>query len=229
MASCYRGDPTPYPIINKDLRYFLIFGRWTQNARVYRDFDTALYLDVTYHSREFRKAYVAELARIQHLSVKDQQKLLADEEEDYQKHMTFTVNVYTPVWDWNDLEKANSIWKIIILDSMMNEYTPFSIHVVSKHDSQAKYFYPYMNIWSVCYRIKFRRNDIQLSDDRFNLDFSSVIGSKRFQFEDPEFNKKIVAPTVQKLPSKQPPPIIPPPAEPPLDSDKMPDIEGPHN
>jgi len=200
LTGCLWGEKSPHPVFNDDLKYYSTLNRWTENGRVYRQFETAFIVDVTYHSWEFRRAYVAEQARSRHLSPAEQKRMLAEEETDYRNTLTLTLNLYTPSEDWNNLDKSATIWKLVIEDVQRNEYLPFSVTVLSRHNAEATHYFPYINTWTTCYRVKFRRTGLALPDGRFHFSIASFVGSKRFSFADsdllpPRLPARLLSPT----------------------------------
>ena len=72
---------------------------------------------------------------------------------------TFTVTALSTEHHWNDLEKANSPWKVTLVDALGHELAPTEVKVEKLPDAYQREFFPARNqfnrVFTKTYAIRF--------------------------------------------------------------------------
>jgi hypothetical protein len=148
------GDPKVQPIA-KD--YVKQLKRWTRRGQILSDFDQALQLDATLRSPEFRAAYAAKYLDMYKVTPDNQEKvrgeLLSDGADTYEFHVESTTHDYL----LNDLTGSKTVWRVTLVDDQANEVTPSEVSLVRERRRLEAEFYPYADIFSKGWRIRFPR------------------------------------------------------------------------
>ncbi len=132
-----------------------LLNAWTRSVKVYNGLDTTIYATATFKSPEFREAYITRYADAIKAEETMKNALLDREVGEYDKYNEFFISVYTPVSEWNDLDKANSVWKLYLEDGRGARLTPISIKTVDRDNALVKEFFPYLDAWSIAYVVRF--------------------------------------------------------------------------
>lgn len=148
------GEPKVQPTAkdyDKELR------RWTRHGELMNDFDEALSLDATLRSQEFRAAYAAKYIAMYKVEPENQPKvrgdLLSDGADTYEFHVESATHDYT----LNDLTGAKSVWRVTLVDDQAHEVSPSEVSLVRERRRLEAEFYPYADIFSKGWRIRFPR------------------------------------------------------------------------
>src|SRR5262249_46802865 len=131
---------TPRDYSAKD--YPGVYRRWTRHERALKDFDVALEMWATFKSWDFREAYIERYAAIYGLSEADRSTLRQAQLETFRHGYEFHVTAQATVYKWNDLEKANSAWRVTLVDAVGHELTPEYIRVEKLPDAYESVFFP---------------------------------------------------------------------------------------
>lgn len=135
--------------------YFSELSRWTRSKEVFKGLEDRLYISATFKSRAFRKAYAEYYAESYRLDSVYRQALLKREMDQAEKYNELFFTVYTPEEDWNDFNKKDSVWKMYLEDNHGNRLTPISIETLEGSSSIVREFFPYFDLWSTAYVVRF--------------------------------------------------------------------------
>jgi hypothetical protein len=148
------GEPSPPPTA-KD--YVDQLKRWTRHAHLRNDFDQALDIDATLRSPEFREAYAAKYILIYRIGDENKAhtrgEILADGADSYEFHVETATHDYA----FNDLTSAKTIWRITLIDDQGHEVTPLRVVGLKERRALDQEFYPYSNIFSRGWTVRFPR------------------------------------------------------------------------
>ncbi len=128
---------------------------WTRTVKVFEGFEARLYLSATYKSPSFREAYADRYAESYGLTESHRAALIERETEQGDKYNEFFFTAYTPVDEWNDFEKKESVWRLYLEDDAGARLTPVSITKLDSSDPVLRKFFPYFDLWSSAYIVKF--------------------------------------------------------------------------
>lgn len=140
---------------NEEEAYLKVLNRWTRGVKVYEGFETKLYASATFKSAAFRDAYIERYARSNQLEEGYAKALRERESELSDKFNEFFFTAYTPVDKWNDFAESDSIWKVYLEDDKGVRLSPVSVSKLDASDPLLREFFPYMDLWSSAYSIKF--------------------------------------------------------------------------
>lgn len=132
-------------------------GEWTRSKKIYDGLEARLFIGATYETLSFRKAYVERYAEDYELEDSYKNELLEREKERDEKYNEFFIAAYTPVESWNDFGKRDSVWKLYLEDSTGSRVIPISVTRVDSSDPRIRGFFPYLDLWSYGYDVKFPR------------------------------------------------------------------------
>ena len=153
VVGCATSGKTPGDAAN----YESVRTHWTREARMLHGVDTALQIGATYKSWNFRSAYVERYARMFKLPEARRKELWAKERIDRHAGHEFYVAAATHSEQWNDLDKAESVWRVALLCDDRQEAEPTDIKRYSKVTATLLEFFPYTDTFSFAYRIVFPR------------------------------------------------------------------------
>jgi hypothetical protein len=147
-------DPRIIPSENYDTS----LNAWSHEDRIYSGLSAVAFMNVTFQSIEFRKAYVKEIAQVKILSLAEQKELLDSEIADENTSITFMLRVYTSQKEWNDFHKAHSIWKITLKNERNEVISPHEIVLLDGRKPELAFLYPDINRWVNVYRVTFKKD-----------------------------------------------------------------------
>ncbi len=136
--------------------YYSILERWTRTETVYSGVETTLHIDAVYLGGEFRTAYVEEYARRLRLSQEKRENLKRAELSKLEEYNEFILVTATPVEEWNDFDRKDSIWRLYLVDEDGERVEPVSVSRVEK-DAILREFFPFVDEWCSVYRVIFPR------------------------------------------------------------------------
>ena len=149
--------------------YESTFEKCSRYDRIYTGLSAVAFLNITYQSLEFRKAYIKELSRLKMLSLQEQKELIDVNIKEDSEYFTFILRVYTAKNEWNDFHKGDSIWKITLSNNRKEIIEPNTIEVL-KEKPMLNFFYPDINRWVRVYLIAFKKDE----HPTFMEDISSI-------------------------------------------------------
>jgi len=128
---------------------------WTRTVKVFEGFETRLYFSATYKSPSFRESYIDRYVEGYGLGETYRSALIERETEQGAGYNEFFFTAYTPVDEWNDFEKKESIWRLYLEDDTGARLAPVSITKLDSSDAVLREFFPYFDLWSSAYIVKF--------------------------------------------------------------------------
>ena len=135
--------------------YAGVYQRWTRHDYAEHQVDKSLEVWGTFKSWEFREAYIALYASIYSLSDTDRNKLRQSQHEAYQQAYEFHVTAQSARWEWNDLEKPSSPWRVTLLDALGHELSAEKVRVEKLPDAYERQFFPSKTPFTKTYSIRF--------------------------------------------------------------------------
>lgn len=149
FAGCSGVSPVREP------EYSDVLSEWTRSAKVFDGLDAKLSITATYKEESFSTAYLKRYLKAFKMDDNYADALFKREKDEVERYNEFFVAVYTPDESWNDLAKQNSIWRLYLEDDTGARLTPVSITQVDRDDILVREFFPYFDMWSTAYRVKF--------------------------------------------------------------------------
>ena len=135
--------------------YDVVYQKWTRHDYAQHGVDKSLEVWATFKSWDFREAYIARYAAVYGVSDADRTKLLAAEHEHYTQALEFHVTAQSSNYDWNDLEKANSPWRVTLVDALGHELPADKVRVEKLPDAYEREFFPAKTPFTKSYSIRF--------------------------------------------------------------------------
>ncbi len=164
---------TPAAVRAKD--YGDILAKWTRGDRIYRGFDTQLFVTATMHTAELRLAFAEAFPEIYGHGGMVTRRELVDLTGDVEQFHNFFVAAYTPDDKWNDLAEPDSVWRLRLRGSGGIVVDPAAIETV-KLDANLCQVYPYLGRFDKAYIVRFPLTDEQ---QRLVLDERSTSATLR--------------------------------------------------
>jgi hypothetical protein len=135
-----------------------VLATWTRSSRVYRNFETKMFVTATFHSPEFRRAFAIAFPEIFGHGGAVTRRELVDLTGDVEQFHNFFMAVYTPDDQWNDLAQPDSIWRVNLIGSDEVAVDPDKIIMV-KLDANLREVYPYIGHFDQGYLVRFPLTD----------------------------------------------------------------------
>ena len=135
--------------------YFKSLDRWSRGQKVYHGLESRLYVNATYKTMDFRKAYVDRYALSYDLGADHAKALMDRESEQALAYNEFFFTAFTPDETLNDFDRKETVWQIYLEDSSGNRAKPISISAVDGSEPVIREFFPYFDLWSKAYLVKF--------------------------------------------------------------------------
>jgi hypothetical protein len=133
-----------------------VYKRWTRHDYAQHELvDKALEVWATYKSWDFREAYIARYAAVYSLSDSERNKLRQAQLEAYRGAYEFIVTAQSAKYEWNDLEKSSSAWRVTLLDGVGHELPAQRVRVEKLPDAYEREFFPAKTPFSKTYSIRF--------------------------------------------------------------------------
>ncbi len=171
------------PIAVSRGRYNDELRRWTREAKVYSSLEERLSVVATYRGPSFKSAYSDYYARSFGLSDTEKSRLMAKDKTEEAQYSEFLISVHTSEARLNNLDSKKSPWKIYLSDSSGRRCEPLSILKVDRADPVRGAFFPYIDLWSTAYVLRFPRYPepgkapVPAEDSTYlKLTISSVLG-----------------------------------------------------
>lgn len=171
--------------VDFSMAYDKILDDVKQNVRtekVYRDLDTILIADVFYYDQRIKRDFVAAIRGAGRVDAEQSDKMLAESQANEQKEVEFLAGVYTGDKRWNDLEKKNSMWKVVLQAPDGRWIAPLSIEKLKLDKMQDAWLFPFLTEWKFIYRITFPKQEMAGAAN-YTLRFTSVVGEAAFTWD----------------------------------------------
>jgi len=135
--------------------YSTVLNKWTKGRKIFKGLESRLYINATYKDPTFREAYIDRYAESYMLEEPYRAALVEREREQAEKYNEFFMTAFTPVDRWNDFDEKDSVWKLYLEDSGGSRLSPVSITKVDASDPLVREFFPYLDLWSSGYVVRF--------------------------------------------------------------------------
>lgn len=135
--------------------YFKSLEKWSRGQKIYQGLEARLYINATYKTADFRKAYMERYAASYELGPEHVKALSERETEQAEAFNEFFFTAYTPDGTLNDFERRESVWQLYIEDSAGNRARPISITAMDGSEPVIREFFPYFDLWSKAYTVRF--------------------------------------------------------------------------
>jgi len=149
LVACAAGNGVVKPDYSEEL------DSWTRSVKVLEGLESRLYLSATFKSPSFREAYTYRYVESYGLGEDYRTSLMEREAEQAEKYNEFFVTAYTPVEELNDFDKKDSAWRLYLEDDKGAHLPPISITRLEGSDPLLREFFPYFDLWSTAYIVKF--------------------------------------------------------------------------
>ncbi len=141
--------------------YSLAVSQWHRRGEIKRDpTDLLMSADVVFLSCPLRMRMIELLSQRKGWRKVETEFKREEEYTECQAYYDFLVALYTKDSSWNDLDEANSMWRVILIaDGKIRRYPESIIEIKPKADEIAV-FYPFIKPWMKVYRVRFGRAGI---------------------------------------------------------------------
>ena len=161
-----------------------VADKWTRQGSLVAPFEEGLdkLLDVsaTFHSPEWRTAYVDFRAKREMLPAKRRSDLMAEQRAADEKYYEVMLLVQTHTFRENDLQKGKrSVWRLALVDSKGNEIEASEVESVRTPDQYLRPYYPNLEPRHEKYLARFPKEGLELfasGAERFSLKMASSRG-----------------------------------------------------
>ena len=176
--------------IKPSLGYFDILPQVTKSKKVIDNLDSKLFVYATYKNWALREAYVDEYARRYQMDEGQKETLQEREKGLEERFNEFFIAVYTPDARWNDFNTRESIWRVYLEDDKGSRVSPIEIKKVDVDSPFIREFYPYLDLWSSGYIIRFPKYMIggeepfpEKDTNYFKLIITGVVASATLEWQ----------------------------------------------
>jgi hypothetical protein len=155
-----------------------------------------LIASATYKSEEFRRAYADEYAEAYQLTPEAKKQFVEDQLEAAAHGHEFVLASFVPQEHWDDFHRANSIWKIYLVNDQDERLVPVEIRrfkrqgKARRQDAVKTHFFPYDTPWKSIYTVRFPHNIpatnrpvIAADTQCIKLVITSVLGTAEMEWE----------------------------------------------
>jgi hypothetical protein len=162
--------------------YEEVLGRWTRKDEVYDGLDSKLFVFVTFHSPEFRRAFLLRHTDVYGKGSEEASRLMLTSPE-AEENLEFFFSASTASPQWNDFNQPDSIWRIT-LEGEDGERVDGKIEKL-KTTANLRVIYPYISDYARTYAVRFPRMTpmgqavISAGTRRFTLRISSALGEAK--------------------------------------------------
>jgi len=171
--------------------YLNALEMWTRDKTVYSQFETRAHIVATYKNRAFNEAYLAEYSRIYQLTDSEKEKKQKVHVELTSDFEEFLFYAYIPDKDSNDFSKADSIWKIFLIDETGGKVYPVEVRKIENITPLVYELFPYIQRhYGMFYSLKFSPFPASFRPERLHLVFTGVLGRIDLEWNSTGGNKE---------------------------------------
>lgn len=162
--------------------YEEVLAKWTRKDEVYDGLDSKLFIFVTFHSPEFRRAFLLRHTDVYGKGSEEASRLTLTSPE-AEENLEFFFSASTSSQAWNDFAQPDSIWRIT-LEGDDGERVDGKIDRL-KTTANLRVIYPYINDYARTYAVRFPRMSqmghpvVSAASKRFTLRIASALGEAR--------------------------------------------------
>jgi hypothetical protein len=149
----FEPEPRPPAVEGK---WAEVRDRATRSGKVYDGFGTNAIVKAVYLSSEVREARVSRLAIWTVMTPAERDQLLASERAEAEEYDDFLVALFTPDRRANDLDAAQSVWRVAVVVQGDDEKVAQQI-VQVRSDATLRALYPTVDTFDTVYRVRFER------------------------------------------------------------------------
>lgn len=189
LASC-AGQPEPVSLqATRELHaqdYDEVLARWTRKDQVYDGLDSKLFAFATFHSPEFRRAFLLRHTDVYGKGSEEASRLMLTT-PDAEENLEFFFAASTSSPTWNDFAEKDSIWRIT-LEGDEGERVDGTVEKL-KTTANLRVIYPFINDWARTYAVRFPRVSamgkpiISAQSKQFTMRVASALGEARLTWK----------------------------------------------
>ncbi len=156
-----------------------VLGRWTRKDKVYDKLESKLFVHATFHSPEFRRAFL-----LRHPEVygrgSEVARMLALTAPEADEALEFFVSAFTTDMRWNDFDEEDSIWRVTLIGES-GEPVDGEVRRL-KTTANLRVIYPFITDFARTYSVRFPRTDpsgrpvLSSRSEGMKLRFVSAVG-----------------------------------------------------
>jgi hypothetical protein len=135
--------------------YSGVYERWTRHDYAEHEVDKALEVWATYLSWDFREAYLEKYAAVYNLSDAERNAIRQGQKEANHTAYEFHVTAQSANWDWNDLDKKKTAWRVTLVDATGHELPSEPVTLEKLPDAYERAFFPSKTPFTKTYRVRF--------------------------------------------------------------------------
>ncbi|MDZ4677987.1 MAG: hypothetical protein SGI74_10840 [Oligoflexia bacterium] len=162
-------------------KYTTVLDRWTTGEKSYASMSAAYQVTATLQAMEVVEHQVFQDAQQYQWSAEQLREARQKALYEAQNETTVFVSLYTDKDDTNVLDKKDSVWNIF-LDVSGQRVMPKSIKRVYENKVALAAKYPYHNIWSKPYIIKFPIGTVAATSGAVGLTLAGPLGGSFLKF-----------------------------------------------
>jgi hypothetical protein len=158
-------------------------GHWTKSAHDYAQFETQLIVTATLKEPEFLEAYVRKWAWDTRMPADQQAKFRVEKLQAEEKFIDLLLVIYVPDKSLSDtLDQKNSPWGVYLLNDTGQRVAAEQIERELDEDHTLALYFPYYNVWSSAFHVRFPREQAGLpvigaNTRRVTLQLTSAFGT----------------------------------------------------
>ena len=167
--------------------YEEVLERWTRTDRVYDKLHSVIFADATFHSPEFRRAFLLRHQDIYGRGSEEAERLMLTS-EGADEQLEFFLSAWTPDMKWNDLDDEESIWRVTLEDVRPGSEPVDGKVERIKTTANLRVIYPYITDFARTYAVRFPRATgsgdpvISSASDGFVLRIRSGLGQAALEW-----------------------------------------------
>ncbi len=135
--------------------YKRVWDQWSQEARIHRGFEVELIVSATFKSAVFRQAYADEYAAAYQLTAEEKTRFVEDQMKASHLGHEFLLATFVPEKRWDDFDKADSMWKLFLVNDEGQRVVPVEVRDVKGQKAVMSHFFPYITPWKSVYMVRF--------------------------------------------------------------------------
>ena len=138
--------------------YKKVCDQWSQEARIHHGFEVPLIVSATFKSADFRQAYADEYAAAYQLTAEGKRRFVEDQMKAGHLGHEFLLATFVPEKRWDDFNKADSMWKLFLVNDEGQRVVPVEVRDVKGQKAVMSHFFPYITPWKSVYMVRFPCN-----------------------------------------------------------------------
>jgi hypothetical protein len=131
-----------------------VLARWTRKDEVYDGLDSKLFVFATFHSPEFRKAFLLRHTSVYGKGSEEASRVMLTS-GDSEESLELFFSASTSSAQWNDFDEGDSIWRIT-LEGDEGEKVDGKVEKL-KTTANLRVIYPFINDFARTYAVRFPR------------------------------------------------------------------------